>query len=75
MAFDHAESAAARTGEIKNGFDRHREHRSLHELAALGAKHRLRLRILTVQALIDQRREILAARGCKFKTHFDWICR
>jgi hypothetical protein len=73
LAGDRPEMPAAPTCEVEDRLDRQREHRSLHELATLRAKHRPRLRMLLKQTLIDERCKIRAVRGCELKALFDRI--
>src|ERR1700721_1073682 len=42
LAFEHAKMPGALAGEIHDGVDRQRQHRTLHEIAALAAEHRSR---------------------------------
>ena len=73
LAGDQPEMSTAFAGEVEDRLDRQREHRSLHELAALRSEHRSRFRVLSEEALVDQRREIRAAQGRAFKAPFDRI--
>src|ERR1700746_2856778 len=68
LARDHAQFAASLAREIQDRVDGEGEHRSLHEFAALTAKHRDSLWMSAMQALINQRRQVFATRRRKLKT-------
>ena len=68
LARDHAQFAAALARKIQDRVDGEGQHRSLHELAALTAKHRDSFWIGAMRALINERRQIFATRGRKLKT-------
>ncbi len=57
--------------KIQDRIDGQRQHRTLDEVAAFAAEHRLGLRMLAEQALIHQWRQIPASLRGKFETAFD----
>jgi hypothetical protein len=68
FALDHAKVSGAVAGKIQQCIDGQRQHRALHEVVRLVAKHRFGFGVFAEEAAIDQRRQILAALGGEFET-------